>query len=104
MIGEMCHRLTVQNYTETRNDYGEMVQSFTTYKTVWASLTVQDNTEKEEGKRNTLTVTHRFTIRWDAGVTTNSRLVFRSDTYTILSIIEKEQRKRYMEIIAEKKS
>lgn len=104
MIGDMCHRITIQNYTESRDDVGELIRAFTDYRTVWASLQVQDNTEKEEGKKDTLTVTHRFTIRWDDGVTTNSQILFRGGTFTILSVTEKEQRKRYMEIIAEKKT
>ena len=36
--GKLRDRVTVQQATETRNSLGEVVQSWSTYATVWASV------------------------------------------------------------------
>ena len=81
-------KIVIQQSTETRDDYGEVDVTWSTYKTVWAEMDVPGGGKTHETDMPIYYDNRLFTIRsYDApDVTTKMRISYDSDIYLILSI------------------
>lgn len=100
-IGQLDRRITLMDYTTTRNDYGESVQSWTTTVTVWAATRHGSGNERMVAAKNTAVGDVIFTIRFRSGITEKTRITWDSVNYDIqhISFIGRRQ---FIDIIAKK--
>ncbi|MBM4023723.1 MAG: head-tail adaptor protein [Planctomycetes bacterium] len=98
--GEYTERLTIKQPANVTNaETGEVTQTYTLFKKVWARRVELSARESEQYGQVVGTATHRFDLRWLAGVAQNMRLEWGNRVLDIEQIIERD-RQRDMTIIA----
>ena len=104
-IGHLDRRVTLQNYSTTRNVYGELIESYSDYRTVWAKVDFTGGSQSDEFDRITAISKVKFFIRnLDlADLTEKTRISYDSKLYYIQAINEIEGRESFLEIITEQR-
>lgn len=87
--------------TETRDDFGGVVESWGTYATLWASIDNAQGKEDYETERKTARQNTLFTIRSSQAaraITPKFRVLYASDVYEIEAVYEdtKERRRGFV--------
>ena len=100
-IGRLRHRIEIQQATETRNNYGEPVVSWATFRKCWASVEPLRGRELWAALEQQARVSTRIRIRYLADVTPKMRVVFGSKTYLINAVIDHEERHVEMQLMCE---
>ena len=93
--GKLRERVTVQQATETRNSLGEVVQSWSTYATVWASVEGISSREALQQGQVQTDVSHRVQIRYLDGLKQTMRLSWRGRILEIVSVLEHGNRSEH---------
>lgn len=100
--GKLRHRVVIQQEgTATPDGGGGYTQGWTTFATVWAAVEPLTGREGLQAQALESAVTHRVTIRALSGVTAAMRLSFNGTIYNIRSVIDREERDRFMELMCE---
>ena len=81
--GELDTPIEVYYYTNTQNDYGEITQSTTLLKTIWAKIMPKSGTEGVEDATITATRKIEFLVRWDTALEQNSATKSPEEYFTI---------------------
>lgn len=103
---KLDRRITLQGYAEVKNDYGEKEISFSDIATVWANVQYPNRglSEAFHAQRETAVTTVLFTIRYnDSYKDKKNRILYNSQVYDIISIVEKGERRQYLLIEAQLK-
>ena len=98
--GLLTKRITIQEFSESQNDYGEPVKSWSTFATKWAKVTDVSGKEEFRNFQTTASTLTQFRIRHKTGITTKMRISYNSEFYNILSIAE-IGRKEGLNLLAE---
>ena len=93
-IGELRHRVTIQEKTVTIDTYGGEVVAWADVATVWAAVEPLSGREFLEGGRLENEINHRIRIRYREGLTPSMRVCWQSRAFDIESVIERESRRR----------
>jgi len=93
--GRLRERVTVQQATESRNSLGETLLTWSTYAERWASVEGVSAREVLAAGQMDVTVTHRVRMRYVDGMTQNMRLLWRSRTLDIVSLLEHANRSEH---------
>lgn len=99
--GRLRERVTVQQAAETRNALGETVLSWSTFAERWASVEGVSSREALASGQQDVTITHRVRMRYLSGMTQNMRIVWRSRTLNIVSLLEYDNRTEHVAICEE---
>lgn len=104
-IGELDRRVTIENYSASTNTYGEQIESWSTYRTVWAKIDFNGGNVKDEFEKLTGIAKVVFFVRnLDiANLTTKSRINYDSKTYYVQAVNEIEGREKFLELITEQR-
>lgn len=94
------HRITIEQLTLTPNDSGGQAEAWTTFATVWASITPKIVKEVNFAQRIEPRIDHDIVIRYIAGLTTTMRIVFGTRVFEIKAAIIKEEIKEWIQILA----
>lgn len=92
--GTLRHRLELQSATSAADSMGEMIQTFATYATVWGSLSPLSGRELEAGKQINAEIEHQAVIRYNSSVKPYHRIVAKSRTFDIVSILNTDERNK----------
>ena len=87
-IGALDRQIVIQSYTTSLNTFGEKVNVWATFVTLWANVQKHGGVEKLEGGKNTATNKVKFKVRYFAGITEDMRIVYNSQDYDIHEIQE----------------
>jgi len=96
--GRLRHRFEFQSSTGEQNAFGEPIQTWTTYTTLWAGLEPLRGEEIIHARQVTATVSHKIRVRFNSSITSNHRVVFDSRTFEINSVINLGERDRELEL------
>lgn len=105
--GTLRRRITIQRVTETQDDQGQVVETWATLATRWASIEPLQGREFFASQQLDESLDVRFRIRYDSTVgtmTTKDRISWNSRTFDIRSISNLEQRNIEMEILAQERT
>jgi len=85
--------ITIQSVTETRNAYGEVVEAWVAYDTVWADIDTLSGSEGFSADQYVYADTKRFTIHYEEGknVTSKMRISYDSGYYYITSVAHRDR-------------
>lgn len=86
--GELDRRITIEEYTETQDDYGEPIKEWVVLATVWAQVTPVRGTERYVAQQVSGEAETRFRIRWRDDVTDKMRILYEDAYYNINAILE----------------
>lgn len=101
MIGKLDRRILIeQQETPEADTFGQIHDEWTPYKKVWAQQDYKSGVENYQSNQQTNANFVFWTVRYDADVTTEMRIVHNSEVYSIHSI-RPIDRYRYMEIKSE---
>jgi len=98
--GKLRHIVTVEHKGTTKGSMGEIIETWTTFATIWAKIIPGKGREAEESRREVGIVPTRFYTRYSAGVTQGMRLKYGSRLYDIVHVANIEERNREFEITA----
>jgi SPP1 family predicted phage head-tail adaptor len=104
MIGKLRHRITIQEESRAADSGGGYTNTWTnlaTDPTVWAAIEPLRGREFLQARQLHDAVTHRVTIRHRSDVTAGMRLLRGSRAFNIRSVIDKDERGRWLELMCE---
>ena len=97
--GKLKHRVTIQELSIARNDYGEDIESWVDLKTVWAYVEPLRGREYWQAKQVVGEITGRITIRYLEGLNEKMRVIYGEKTYNILAVINLQEKNRVMQFL-----
>ena len=99
--GQLRHRITIQQLSTTRDDYGGGVEAWADFATdIPASVQPLSGRELIAAQAAMSTVTTKFGMRYIQGVTAAMRIVFGGEVYNMLPPIDPEMRHKELIIMA----
>ena len=93
------HRVTLQRETKEEDGQGGYESSWSDLITVWAEVLPIGAREKIYAMQLKSPASHKVTIRYRAGLTSNDRLVFRGNIYDIKECIDPKADRRYLKLL-----
>lgn len=90
--GRLRHRLELQRAVETRNEYGEVVLTWSTVATVWGSVEPLQGREYQLAKQTQAETMTRFRIRYRSDVRPSWRVAWSGRHYDIADAQPDERR------------
>jgi len=97
-FGELRQRVSLQTKTITKAE-GIPQENWITVVTVWAAITDLSGKEYFQAASVQSEVTSRIRIRYRPGMSPRMRVLYGSRVFAILSIIDKEERHREIELM-----
>lgn len=90
--GLLRHRAVVQQYSESQDNSGDVVQSWSNYATRWVNIRPTQATEAYEADQSTHRATHEITMRYDDDITSTMRVTYGGKTLYLLGVINQDMR------------
>lgn len=87
--GRLNRRIELQSVSTSQDDFGTVIETATTFATVWAAIDVpmsQGQQETFQVDKITSQITHRITIRFRPDVTALDRVKLGTRTWKILQV------------------
>ncbi len=103
MIGDLTHRVTLQAVTRTPDGGGGFTESWSDLAdapTVYAAIRPLSGAEVFRFRQVSTEATHRIVIRYRADLTPARRIVHASDVYDIVSVVDADGRREFLDITA----
>ena len=97
--GQLDRRITIQNFSETTDSFGQEVKSFSTLASVWANVVERVGREGEDGEMIAATKKVEFVIRYRTDVDEEMRISYNNNTYKIQAIQSADARKAFLKIV-----
>lgn len=97
-VGPMRHRIKVQRQSEGENEFGQDNGEWTEVGTYWARLTALTGRELETARQIRPEVSIRIIMRAGADVKAEDRLTHGGRIFSIVSVIDPEERGRFLQI------
>lgn len=97
--GELRHRVTVEQYTETQNAVGEPVKTWSTYAVLDAAINPLVGTERIQSAQVNANAFVQMTLRYYPGITPKMRVVAGGRTYQIASVVNVDERNRELDLL-----
>ena len=97
--GQLDRRITIQTFSETTDNFGQEVKSFSTLASVWANVVEKVGREGEDGEMIAATKKVEFIIRYRTDVDEEMRIIYNSNTYKIQAIQSADARKAFLKIV-----
>jgi len=94
--GRLRHRLTLQYKTESRTSTGDVVTAWVTDSTVWGAIEPASGKEYIAASQTQNESNVRIVIRYHATINDTWRVVNDSKAYSIINIINEDERDRMM--------
>jgi len=97
--GQLDRRITIQTFSETTDNFGQEVKSFSTLASVWANVVEKVGSEGEDGEMIAATKKVEFVIRYRTDVNEEMRISYNNNTYKIQAIQSADARKAFLKIV-----
>jgi SPP1 family predicted phage head-tail adaptor len=99
--GLLRHRLVLEAPVESDDGAGGVTRSYVTVATLWAEVIPISAVRALEAERPGARITHRIGIRFSDDITTKHRLRDGDRIFRIVSLRDRDGRKRFLTIEAE---
>lgn len=97
--GKLRHKITIESKSNAQDAYGALVETWSTYATAWASIEPLTGREYFEQGKVSSEVTTRIRIRHISGVTNLMRVKFGTRIFTIVTVINIDERNKEYELM-----
>ncbi len=91
--GALRNRLVIEQVTETRDGFGQAIETWATFATVWGSLEPLGGRERFLAAQTHAEATYRSRIRFLEGLTPKMRVRFADKLYNITHIADDGRRR-----------
>lgn len=99
--GLLRHRLVLEAPVESADGAGGVVRGYSAVATLWAEVAPISAARAIEAERLGARITHRIGIRFSDDITTKHRFCDGERTFRIVSLRDRDGRKRFLTIEAE---
>lgn len=99
--GQLRHRVALQTAVEAANGYGEVIKTWSTAATVWASVEFLAGREYFAARQAEAETTVRITIRQRSGIHERMRAVWDGRTFDIESVIADPTNARQLQLMCQ---
>lgn len=99
MIGRMDKRITIQEPVQVADGMLGQTTTWTDKATVWAAVWPVSGKEIVKNMSLPGVITHRIRIRYRSGVTPACRILFKARYFNIVSVINIDEKKEFLELI-----
>lgn len=99
--GELTRSVTINAVTRVDDEYGGSTETTATVATVRAKVQPLEGNEQLQAMQTGMSRPHRFTIRYRAGVTGATELVYDGRTFNVSSVIDPDAKHRELVILAD---
>lgn len=96
--GQLRHLITIEDATESQDEYGEPDLTWSMYTTAWAKVEPLSSRETVEARSVYQERTHRITMRHQDGITPNMRVNWDGRLFDIEGVRNVEERNRMLEL------
>ena len=101
--GRLRHRITFIRFAEGQNEVGDDILIEEPFKTVWAAVEPLKGREYLEAQKIQPEIAYRIIIRYTKGITPDMTIDLRGRKFNIQSILNVDERNRFLEIYAVEK-
>ncbi len=101
MIGDLRHRITLQQAVDTPDAAGGNARSWQDIATLWAEIEPLSGGEKVQAMAVTATQKYRLRLRYRADITTAQRFVRDGQVLNIHAVRDRDERQRWLECLCE---
>jgi SPP1 family predicted phage head-tail adaptor len=98
-IGRLRHRIAIERVTETRDTDGSVIETWSTYATVQASIDPLSGREYFAAQSVQADLTHRIVMRYLSGIVPKMRVKYGSRIFDILSVINVSERNGELQLM-----
>jgi SPP1 family predicted phage head-tail adaptor len=98
-IGKLRHRITIEQVTETQDADGSIVEIWSPFAVVQASIEPASGREYLAAQSIQADVTHRIILRFLTGIVPKMRVNYGSRIFDILSVINVGERNRELQLM-----
>lgn len=99
--GRYRHRITIQQTTQTRDSYGGVADTWSTYVAAWASIEPLQIGSREwfDAQKVNAEVSHLVKMRYRSGVIPKMRIAWDSRTFDVRVVLNAEERDRELQML-----
>jgi SPP1 family predicted phage head-tail adaptor len=97
--GQFNRRITIQSNVETKDDLGQIENSWQDSHLVWAMIKTVQGREYFEAASTQNENTVRFVIRYVKGINPHMRILYNDRVFEILSVINDDERNKTLTIL-----
>lgn len=97
-IGRMRYRIKLESATNTVDTGGGMTQVWATLANIYANIKPISGTETFRQGKVSSDTTHELTIRYRSDISTKYRICYGSRIFSIQSILNIDERDRFMKL------
>ena len=98
MAGILRHRITIEQLTTTQDAYGGIIESWSTFKTVWAEISPLRGHEYWEAKQINSQIAGKIRIRYLPGVKPDMRVNFGTRYFNIEAVISPKEKRELLQL------
>jgi len=99
--GKLRHKITIESKLNAQDDYGALVESWSTYATAWASIEPVSGREYFQDGKVSAEVSARIMTRYISGVTNLMRVKFGTRIFGIVRINNILERNKEFELMCQ---
>jgi SPP1 family predicted phage head-tail adaptor len=101
--GQLDHTITLLRFTQSTNDYGEVIYTWTPYAQDWAELVPLSTSEKLQAAQVQTAVDVALRIRWREDVTAQLRVEIDGHQYELVGPPQEVGRHRFLDLLARRR-
>lgn len=94
--GQLRKRVIIQQRSQTQDDYGQPLQTWTDVATVYAGIEPLNGRELLAAQAVNSEVSHNVTMRYRTGITPAMRLNYQGRLFNIHTILDENERHRML--------
>lgn len=98
-IGSLRHRVTLQEYAGSADSYGAITEEWVDVTTVWAEIEPLSGKEFFVAQQVNSQVDIKIRIRYISGVMPQMRVLYGTRTFSIVSVLDIEERHREIHLM-----
>lgn len=96
--GNLKHKVTIQTYSETQNDFGEVLKGWVDFKSAYASITPLSAKEFFKAGTNA-EVSHKVELRYLKDIAPKMRVAYGTRVFTIDSVLNIREANKTLQLI-----
>lgn len=100
--GILNRRIIIMKATSTQNEFGEKIDTWSTFVERWAMIEPLSGREYFTAKQSLSEIDKRVTVRYSTGIKPSMRLIYNNENYNIKSVININEANRELEIYCSK--
>ena len=97
---ELRHSIVIQSVARVSDGAGGQTETWSTQTTAYASIQPIKGYQKFQAMQTETPITHKIKMRYQAGISTQNRIVFDGRTFDVVEVLNIDERNIVLHILA----